>query len=179
MKLLLTINQHNIEPQTPQKEPANLYERHAARAVLLDNKNQIFLLHVSKHGYHKLPGGGVNNGEELMQTLERELMEEIGCKAKIIAALGSVIEYRHYDDGGLKQTSYCYLARQIGEQIEPSLEANELQKGMYGVKATSIDQAITLLVSDKPSTMEGRFIQKRDLAFLNAAKSFISANKPA
>jgi len=127
-------------------------------------------MNVSLHSYHKLPGGGIDEGESIIQALERELLEEVGCKAEVIAELGTVIEYRNYDDGGLEQTSYCYLARQTGDQVASALEDGELAEGMVEVKAKNIDEAISLLTNDKPDNLEGKFIQKRDLAFLKAAK---------
>lgn len=170
MKNLLTIKEQDILPNSPAVDTSTFRKRGAARAVLLDDSGQIYLLNVSKHGYHKLPGGGIDEGEDIRQAMERELMEEVGCKAEIQAELGTVIEYRNYDDGGLEQTSYCYLARQVGEQVASALEEGELAEGMYEVKSKSIDDAISLLAQDKPDNLQGMFIQKRDLAFLQAAK---------
>ncbi len=170
MNLLLTIKEQDIDPQAPVVDTSNFKEREAARAVMLDSNGQVYLLNVSKHGYHKLPGGGIDEDEEIKQALERELMEEVGCKAEIVAELGTVVEFRDYDDGGLKQTSYCYLAKQVGEQIDSALEEGELDEGMFEVKAKNIDEAITLLSNDKPDNLEGKFIQRRDITFLKAAK---------
>ena len=103
-----------------------------------------------------------------------ELLEEVGCKAETIFELDEIIEYRTYDDGGLKQTSYCYLARQVGKQVESALEEGELKEGMFEVKASNIDEAIKLLENDKPDNLEGKFIQKRDVTFLIEAKVQIS-----
>ena len=170
MKLLLTIKEHDVVPESPDVDVSEFRERSAARAVLLDNQGQVYLLNVSKHGYHKLPGGGIDEGEEIIQALERELLEEVGCKAEIVAELGTIVEYRNYDDGGLKQTSYCYLAKQVGDQTDSALEEGELEEGMYEVKSNSIEEAITLLTNDNPDNVEGKFIQMRDIAFLRAAK---------
>lgn len=170
MANLLTIKEQDIVPDSPVVDTSGFRKRGAARAVLLDDSGQIYLLNVSKHGYHKLPGSGIDDGEDIKQALERELMEEVGCKAEIVAELGTVIEYRDYDDGGLEQISYCYLAKQVGEQVASSLEEGELAEGMFEVKAKSIDDAIALLSQDKPDNLEGKFIQKRDLAFLRAVK---------
>lgn len=170
MQNLLTINEQDILPDSPAVDTSTFRKRGAARAVLLDDSGQVYLLNVSKHGYHKLPGGGIDEGEDTKQALERELMEEVGCKAELVAELGTIIEYRNYDDGGLVQTSYCYLAKQVGEQIEAALEEGELAEGMFEVKAKNIEDAIALLSLDEPDNLEGKFIQKRDLAFLRAAK---------
>lgn len=170
MKNLLTIHAHTIISDSTEVDVSNFRERSAARAVLLDKSGRVYLLNVSKHGYHKLPGGGIDEGEEIKQALARELLEEVGCNAEIIAELGTVIEYRDYEDDGLKQTSYCYLAKQAGKQVGSALEQDELEEGILGVKAKSIDDAIALLSQDKPDNLEGKFIQKRDIAFLQAAK---------
>jgi 8-oxo-dGTP diphosphatase len=170
MKNLLTIKEQDILPDSSSVDISAFRKRGAARAVLLDGSGQVYLLNVSKHGNHKLPGGGIDEGEDIKQAMERELMEEVGCKAEILAELGTVIEYRNYDDGGLEQTSYCYLSKQVGEQVASALEEGELAEGMFEVKAKSIDDAIALLSQDKPDNLEGKFIQKRDIAFLQSAK---------
>jgi 8-oxo-dGTP diphosphatase len=170
MQTILTIHAQDIVPEALVVDTSSFRKRGAARAVLLDEDNQVYLLNVSKHGYHKLPGGGIDEGEEIKQALERELMEEVGCKAEVIAELGAVLEYRNYEDGELEQTSYCYLARQTGAQVESALEEGELEEGLLEVKAKNIDEAIALLTDDKPDNLEGLFIQKRDLAFLKTAK---------
>ena len=58
--------------------------------------------------------------------------------------------------------------------IESALEEGELADGMFEVRARNIDEAIDLLVGDSPDDIEGLFIQKRDLAFLRAAKEKMS-----
>jgi 8-oxo-dGTP diphosphatase len=171
MKHLQTLHQEDIKSCRESRHAnADFFrEREASRAVLLNDNNEVYMLNVSLHGYHKLPGGGIDEGEEPRQALERELMEEVGCKAEIIVELGYFVEYRDYDN--LKQTSYNYLARQVGSQVESALEEGELAEGMYEVKAKSIDEAIALITNDKPNNLEGKFIQIRDLAILKAAKS--------
>lgn len=173
MNHLLTIKEQDIKPESPVVDTSSFRKRSAARAVLLDPKGGVYLLKVGKHDYHKLPGGGIDDGEDVKAALARELMEEVGCTGEIVAELGTILEYRNYDDGGLEQTSYCYLAQQTGEQGEAALEEGEIEEGLHEVKVDSIDAAIALLESDKPNNLEGHFIQKRDLAFLNAAKEAI------
>ena len=87
MNILFTIREQDIIPQSTVVDTSSFRKRSAARAVLLDENGEVYLLNVSKHGYHKLPGGGVKEGEELSYALERELMEELGCKAEVLVEL--------------------------------------------------------------------------------------------
>ena len=80
MKLLLELREEDIELIS--KHPCSK-RRDAARAVLLKG-NKIALIYVSRHGYHKLPGGGIEKGESIEDALFREIKEETGCKKKII-----------------------------------------------------------------------------------------------
>lgn len=172
MNLLLTINEQDFIPEAPESNVSDYRTREAARAVLLDDLGRVYLMNVSLHGYHKLPGGGIDEGENVESALARELIEEVGCKAEIISELGEIVEYRDFEK--LKQTSYCFLAKQVGEQHSSALEEGELAEGMSEVKAKDIDEAITLLKNDLPDNLVGKFIQKRDLAFLEAARPLIS-----
>lgn len=171
MKNLLTIREQDINPSAPKIDPIGFSERKAARAVVLDSQNRIYLLNVRSHSYHKLPGGGIEEGENIEIALERELLEEIGCRAKVIKEVGIVIEYR--DQFKLKQTSYCYLAKQTGAEQAPAFEESEISEGFEKVMASNIDQAIQTLEKDTPDNYEGMFIRLRDLRLLRAAQPLI------
>jgi len=146
----------------------NFKVRRAARAVLFDADNNIPLLFVSKYNYHKLPGGGIENGEDNIEALIREAKEEVGAQVEIKKELGKVIEIR--SKWNLRQISYCYLGDviSIGKQ---KLEQSEIDEG-FQLIWVSLDKAIDILGNDRPTNYEGKFIQMRDLAFLK--KAFIA-----
>lgn len=168
MEHLLTIHETDIYPDTKYPLPADRKIRNAARAVVINERGQIALLHATTHSYHKLPGGGVESGEDMIQALQRELLEEVGCHAEIIAEIGEIIEYRN--KWGLEQTSHCYLAKQVGELQPPQFTQSEIDEGFEIVWADSIQVAITLLKQDTPQNYDGRFIQRRDIRLLEAAE---------
>lgn len=53
------------------------------QAIIKNEDNEILLLRRSKHdGWFTLPGGTVEDGETVIQALEREITEETGLKLK-------------------------------------------------------------------------------------------------
>ena len=152
-------------------EPEHFLERKAARAVVFDRKNKVALFHSTMKKYHKLPGGGVEEGESLETALRRELSEEIGCEIGSIHELGIVEEYRN--KVGLHQFSYCYIADVSGKKKTPHLEAGEIAEG-FVTEWLDLDAAIETLENEKDvEDYEGKFIQMRDLIFLYETKKVI------
>src|SRR5450830_1921296 len=93
MKIIKIIWDTDIGANFP--VPSVYRERRASRAVVFDRDGNIALLDVSKRGYHKLPGGGIDEGEDILAALNRETMEEIGCTIGNIRELGIIEEYRN------------------------------------------------------------------------------------
>lgn len=163
MKLLLTIKD---SPLTKEKTPT---KRSAARAVLLDKEGLIPLLFVSKLNYHKLPGGGIEQGEDKFKALAREVYEETGCEAQVCGEVGEIVEFR--SEWNLLQISYCYWGK-ITKKGTPKFTEEERQEG-FQLLWVGLPEAISLIKNDNPDDYEGKFIVERDLKFLEAAKKLI------
>jgi 8-oxo-dGTP pyrophosphatase MutT (NUDIX family) len=159
MNHISTINFENVTEQ----EAISYSVREAARAIVYDADRKIALLHVTKDNYYKLPGGGIETGENKQEALERECKEEIGCDIQIFHDLGIVIEYRSKNK--LKQTSYCYLASVVGEKEIPQMTESEIRDG-FQVIWVPITEAINRLQSVQQTTYPGSYMVARDLAFL-------------
>lgn len=141
-------------------------KRFAVRAILFDENGLMPILFVSKYKYHKLPGGGIEKDESKINALRREVKEEAGCLIDVTNEIGIITEYR--SKFKLFQTSYCYLGKVVhkGKQY---LEQGEVDEG-FRLVWCSLPNAISALKKDKPLNYEGKFIQKRDLRFLEEAK---------
>ena len=164
MQLLKTIEFEKIAPRELEK-----FEfRQAARAVVFDSEGKIALLFVSKKNYHKLPGGGIEKDENIEEALRRECREEIGCEIKITGDIGKTIEYRKKFK--LKQESFCYSADVVGEKGEPSFTEREKELD-FSILWVSMDEAIKVLEKDQPDDYQGKFILKRELAFLREVQN--------
>ncbi len=164
MKHLATINPENVT----EKEASNFRVRRAARAVVFDENNLVALLPVTKHNYYKLPGGGIEDGEEIIDATKRECMEEIGCEIEIIKELGEILEFRA-NQSSLKQTSYCFIAKVIGEKGKTDFTKHEIDEGFIAPIWVPISEAIELVSKNIPRDYNGPFIVARDKTFLEEA----------
>ena len=142
--------------------------RHAARAVVFDSAGRIALLHVTKYGFHKLPGGGVEAGEDLTEALRRECLEEIGCEILVGESLGEVHEYRR--QFSQHQISYCFTAHVLGEKGEPQFMADEAADG-FQVEWFLPEEARMVLESETTHDYAGQYMLVRDRVILDTVTS--------
>lgn len=173
MELLAEISDLDIGIINRQQREVRYGVRKAARAVVMNQLNEIALLYVSNKKYHKLPGGGIEDGEVIPEALSREVLEEVGVKIKPKADVGVIIEHRHQYE--LLQISYCYMASAVDSQGKASFTAEEEANG-FQLKWVSLEEALFLLQKDMPRDDIGRFIQKRDYTFLMKAYQLLDSN---
>ncbi len=167
MKSLGVINPDDVNSA----DIANFQIRQAARAIVFDTENNVALLHVSKHGYYKLPGGGIEEGEDNIEALKRECLEEIGTNIEVTAEIGKIIEYRK--KFSQLQTSYCYKAKIIGEKGIPIFTDSEQNEGFEFPIWIPLGEAIRIVSSSKPDDYQGSFIKERDTLFLQTLANTI------
>lgn len=172
MKLLAEIRDQDFDPAAPEVDSSGYYQRHAARAVVIDSAGRVALLHVTGAGYYKLPGGGLEKDEDVRAALDREAMEEIGCHIEVIDEVGRTEEHR--DQAQFSQISDCYLARQVGDQQPPSFTDEEQQRGFVVEWFPDMQSAIAAAEACQPTDYEGHFIKHRDLIFLRAAQATLA-----
>jgi 8-oxo-dGTP diphosphatase len=170
MELLKIIRDENFPTGVP--EPATYGRRETARAVVFDKDKKIALLNVTKKNYHKLPGGGVEEGEDIETALHRELQEEIGCSATIMKEVGLIEEFRN--EYAVHQISHCYTADVQGEKGAPQFERGEIADG-FVPEWVSLEEAIQILENESEvDDYEGKFIRLREVTFLKAALEIVN-----
>ncbi|MFA6064228.1 MAG: NUDIX domain-containing protein [archaeon] len=167
MEKLIEITDKNIG-QKP-KEVLYWKVRNSARAIVIDKEhNTIGLLHVTKRKYHTLPGGGINDGESILEGLQREILEEIGCKVKILQKFAIVIENRSHTE--LRQRSHIFVAELVEKgQANPNQEEIETESIP---KWLSLDDTIKVIKKESKENKdyEYKFMFERDIEVLEQYK---------
>lgn len=148
--------------------------RYATRTVLLDRNDQIAILYVAKHNYYKIPGGGIEEGEDLVTAAKREVLEEAGCDCEIIAELGRT--ENDLPGWGMHDISNGFLARIIGEQGATSYDDYEIERGFHLEWCENIDMAIAKITKTIATDQDAAILQARDLGYIKRAKEFMEKN---
>jgi 8-oxo-dGTP pyrophosphatase MutT (NUDIX family) len=93
-------------------------------------------------GYHRwvLPKGLVNKGEDYQQTAVREVREEVGVEARVVASLGEPEQYVYMRGGTriFKKVYYFLMEYVAGDEQTHDHEMEE-------VRWAAIDEAIDLV----------------------------------
>lgn len=140
-------------------------KRLAVRSIVIDNDKKIALAYVSSHDYYKIPGGGVDEGEDIMQALHRECLEESGVQIKDIRELGYIIDINSI--WALIQESYCYISRVDGVKKEPKFTKKERSKG-FELHWVPIEKVMQIMESAQPKRDTEKHLKQRDLLFVKA-----------
>ncbi|WP_339723883.1 NUDIX hydrolase [uncultured Paraglaciecola sp.] len=108
-------------------------ERRASRAIVVKGED-ILLLYTQRYHDYSLPGGGIDDNEDAIAGLIRELQEETGAQGvRNIQAFARYDEYRPWykDDADIiHMISYCYLCEIDDELGDTAFESHEVNNGM-------------------------------------------------
>lgn len=178
MKLIAELDQHKLGWTSDADKPIDRH-RHAARAVLSDEAGRIAVMYFTSTGSSKLPGGGIDDGEDTLSALRREVIEETGYEITDIRELGIVEEWRYAV--GMRQTSYCYTAK-ITKFVGTNLTDKEAAEGMELRWHADNEAAITAIEATETSLSREKYIlhemmKLRDTAILKTARDLAAASR--
>ena len=126
----------HYHPEVETLENKSIFTRLATRSIAIHGNN-ILLLHTERYEDYSLPGGGLDDGENRIEGMKRELNEETGAKdIRNIKPFGVYEEYRpwHKSDYDIQHMiSYCYTCEISKELGESKLEAYETKNGMKAI----------------------------------------------
>lgn len=119
--------------------------RNTVRCILLNNKNEVGLLLIDrdddfgKMKHFETPGGGVNEGESLIEALEREMSEEVGCKIKDIQYLCNISNEYNLLKRIDSATFFLAYADEFGETHFDDYEV-DLIKGLIWIPLDNFEE---------------------------------------
>jgi len=114
----------------------SVFQRKAARGIILKGE-EILMVYTARYHDYTLPGGGIDDGENIQAGLIRELSEETGaCNIQNIQEFGLYEEFRPWykaDFDIVHMLSYCFTCSIDDELGETKLEDYEIKNGMKPV----------------------------------------------
>lgn len=165
MKILTTISDYDSDDYT------GFSQRQATRGAFFNEAGLMPLLHVGKHDYYKLPGGGIEDEELLDQALRREVQEETGCTLDKIIFLGLIIEVR--EEHKMVQTSFCFTGTIAEQNGKPQFTDRELED-QFELQWVSADEALEKLANSSTEEYQSDFITRRDATIIREAGNVLS-----
>ena len=139
MKLLFSIDKKNYDENAP------VFRRPSVRGIIL-REGKVAMMHSLKYGYYKLPGGGIEPGETLEETLIREVAEEAGLQVipQSIRELGYVqrIE-KGWDEDIFIQENYYFFCDAEEALLPQQLDDYEAEE-RFTLAFVSPDEAMAV-----------------------------------
>lgn len=159
------------------KKGSRIIKRIGVRSIIVED-DKIYLSYSKRNNFYKLPGGGVNKGESIIDALKRETLEEVGITIdpKYIKRYGLYIDkWRsvRLNDGDAiwLQKSFVFLCKRKGELKDISPTDSEIYD-MSERRFVSLDEAISTNMGRMNSieySNKERFLE-RDTAILKLVK---------
>ena len=107
------------------KDIPNTFYRISAKALILDDQKR-FLLVREENGLWEIPGGGIDHGEHPIETIKREIMEEMGLE---VLDVNPTIQYfviaKALDN--VWKSSVFYLTKLKNLEFTPTEECKEIR----------------------------------------------------
>jgi ADP-ribose pyrophosphatase YjhB (NUDIX family) len=123
----------HYHPDVKNLDDKSIFTRLATRSIAIQG-DSILLLYTQRYEDYSLPGGGLDSGEDKVEGMMRELIEETGAKGiKNIKPFGVYEEYRPWykpDYDIQHMISYCYTCEINTELGISNLESYEIKNGM-------------------------------------------------
>ena len=149
--------------------------RKAARTIILDVKNnKTAVLDVENGNYHKIPGGGIEEGESEEAAAIREAREEGACDVELIKKIGEA-EFIDPNDLNLIHHSVCFLAKKIKDHKTTSFTKDEKEK-QFKLLWVTFEEAIKLFENPHSRDPYRLEMNNRDIKFILTAREYLLKN---
>lgn len=155
------------------------HDRNIARAIVYDENEQFYFVRAErdddfgKATLIETAGGGVEDGEDLLTAIQRELKEELGVQVDVVCKIGVVRDY--YNLIHRHNINHYFLCKAVffGDK---NLTQDEIECFHLSTLKLSFEEAIQEY-ENRANTRLGKLVANRELPVLYRAKEIIDTLK--
>ena len=152
------------------------HDRQIARAIVFDDHGYLYFTratrddHFGKATLIETSGGGVEQGEDLLSAIHRELREELGAEVEVVAKIGVVSDYYNLIHRHNLNHYFLCRATSFGEK---HLMPDEIEAFHLSTLRLTFDEA-EAEYEHRACTPIGRLIANRELPVLKRAREILN-----
>ena len=173
-------NEIKIELQDTQWKKEYIdHDRNIVRAIVYDANRMLYFVRAvrddefGKATLIETSGGGVENGEDLITAVQRELKEELGVFVDVVCKIGIVSDYYNLIHRHNINNYFLCKIKSFGQK---NLTQDEIEKFHLSTLKMSYEEAVIEYENRKNSKL-GTLIANRELPVLHRAKEIIDKLK--
>lgn len=173
-------NEIKIELQDTQWKKEYIdHDRNIVRAIVYDENRMFYFVRAvrddefGKATLIETSGGGVENGEDLITAVQRELKEELGVSVDVVCKIGIVSDYYNLIHRHNINNYFLCKIKSFGQK---NLTQDEIQKFHLSTLKMSYEEAVIEYENRKNSKL-GTLIANRELPVLHRAKEILDKLK--
>ena len=173
-------NEIKIELQDTQWKKEYIdHDRNIVRAIVYDENRMFYFVRAvrddefGKATLIETSGGGVENGEDLITAVKRELKEELGVSVDVVCKIGIVSDYYNLIHRHNINNYFLCKIKSFGEK---NLTQDEIEKFHLSTLKMSYEEAVIEYENRKNSKL-GTLIANRELPVLHRAKEILDKLK--
>ena len=156
------------------------HDRQIVRAIVFDDLDRFYFMRVHRDDHFgkatliETSGGGVEQGEDLLGAIHRELNEELGAQVEVLCPIGVVSDY--YNLIHRHNVNHYYLCRALsfGEKHLMPDEINDFHLSTLILTGDEAESEYRRLAC----TPLGRLIAQRELPVLQRAREILADRCP-